>query len=335
MNRLTVLYSASDLYAPIAGVSIYSLLKNNRSFEKIHVNMVSNNISQKNIEKLVKTVEGFGHTIEFIDSKQIDDILSKNGVSKFRGSYATFQKIYINQFLKKDERYLLYIDSDTIIERDLMGIFDGVGNRKYPISIVRVPMYRAYNHLIGDSCDDIYPNCGIMLFDWDAWQEKKCEEKIDAFLKENGERNFRAADQDIISIVFGEQMNILPPRYNVGASWVFQGIENFSKIHEATPENFYEIEEVRKAIEEPAILHCLGGFYGRPWERGNQHPFSERWTYYLEQSLWNDFDLIEMKKTKLFDVQKKMHDSLPEKLYVFLHRSMMKLQCIKYRERKK
>lgn len=335
MDKLTVLYSASDLYAPIAGVSIYSLLKNNHTFEKIHINMVSNNISEENIEKLRKTVEGYGHTIEFIDSKQIDKILEKNGVSRFRGSYATFQKIYINQFLNKEEKYLLYIDSDTIIETDLGGIFDGIEKSKFPISIVRVPMYRSYNRLIGDSCDEIYPNCGIILFDWEAWQEKRCEEKVDAFLKKNGEREFRAADQDIISIVFGEQMNVLPPRYNVGAAWAFHGAENFMKIHEASAENFYAIEEVEKALEEPAILHCLGGFYGRPWEKGNQHPFKERWRYYLEQSLWADFNLLEMKKTKMFDLQKGMYNYLPKRVYVFLHRNMMKLQCIKCRERKR
>lgn len=49
---MNIVYSSSDSYAPIAGVSLYSLLKNNKQCKELSVFIIDNNISEKNKEKI-------------------------------------------------------------------------------------------------------------------------------------------------------------------------------------------------------------------------------------------------------------------------------------------
>lgn len=44
---MNIVYSSSDSYAPIAGVSLYSLLKNNKQCKELSVFIIDNNISEK------------------------------------------------------------------------------------------------------------------------------------------------------------------------------------------------------------------------------------------------------------------------------------------------
>lgn len=45
---MNIVYSSSDSYAPIAGVSIMSLLHNNTDADEINIYMIDNNISDEN-----------------------------------------------------------------------------------------------------------------------------------------------------------------------------------------------------------------------------------------------------------------------------------------------
>lgn len=63
---MNVVYSSSDSYAPIAGVSIMSLLHNNTDADEINIYMIDNNISDENKKRFENMVDKFGRNIVFI-----------------------------------------------------------------------------------------------------------------------------------------------------------------------------------------------------------------------------------------------------------------------------
>ena len=54
---MNVVYSSSDSYAPIAGVSIMSLLHNNTDADEINIYMIDNNISDENKKRFENMVD--------------------------------------------------------------------------------------------------------------------------------------------------------------------------------------------------------------------------------------------------------------------------------------
>ena len=53
---MNIVYSSSDSYAPIAGVSIMSLLHNNTDSESINIYMIDNSISAENKHRFEEIV---------------------------------------------------------------------------------------------------------------------------------------------------------------------------------------------------------------------------------------------------------------------------------------
>lgn len=60
---MNIVYSSSDSYAPIAGVSIMSLLHNNTDSESINIYMIDNSISAENKHRFEEMVGKYGRTI--------------------------------------------------------------------------------------------------------------------------------------------------------------------------------------------------------------------------------------------------------------------------------
>lgn len=63
--NLQVLYQSSDSYAPLAGISIESLLRNNQRSDSIHIYFLEDHITQLNKQKLEEIVHRYGRTISF------------------------------------------------------------------------------------------------------------------------------------------------------------------------------------------------------------------------------------------------------------------------------
>ena len=57
---MNIVYSSSDSFSPIAGVSVVSLLKNNRDAENITIYLIDNNISDENKARFEKLVSEYG-----------------------------------------------------------------------------------------------------------------------------------------------------------------------------------------------------------------------------------------------------------------------------------
>lgn len=62
-------------------------------------------------------------------------------------------------------------------------------------------------------------------------------------------------------------------------------------------ERFYTKQQICEAIEKPAIIHLTNSFYvkGRPWIKGNSHPFKDLFMMYRSVTPWKEEPLFEDK----------------------------------------
>ena len=75
---LVVVYSSDNNYAQHTGVSILSLLEENKHFDSIEVYVIDNQISKENKLKLTKLIHEYNRRIIFIDFNKYKNMLKLN-----------------------------------------------------------------------------------------------------------------------------------------------------------------------------------------------------------------------------------------------------------------
>ena len=74
---MDILYSSSDSYAFLTGISMLSLLENNKKCQEIHIYIMDNAISKDNKEKLKQIAADYSRDLLFIpmpDMKNLTEI---------------------------------------------------------------------------------------------------------------------------------------------------------------------------------------------------------------------------------------------------------------------
>lgn len=283
-QALHVLYQSSNTYVIPTGVSIYSLLKNNTDIDEIHIHVINDSIADENVKKLERITAQFGREIEWIDGKSLADCMERCDLPKFNGSYTTYLKIFAPEIIREaypSTNNLLYIDSDTVVVGSLKDIPDMDLHENILAGVYEIQTSNERKRL---GISNHYVNGGIMLFNLHNWHTNGCEETIKKTIGNiNFARKIIYAEQDIFNILYSQRIQRLPIKYNVISRQFF--LRPASKyvrwLH--IPTGFYTNKEVEMAIENPAILHYVEFWFGRPWDEPNANPFSEIYNRYKNE----------------------------------------------------
>ncbi|MBR3307486.1 MAG: glycosyltransferase family 8 protein [Lachnospiraceae bacterium] len=317
MNRLDVLYAADDNYAPFLGVSLMSLLENNRDIEEIRIYAVLDNVSEKNRGRLEKTVESFGRDLRITDAKDFNRLMEELGVPKYRGSYATHYRKFFHLIIDEDVERLLYIDSDTIVDGSLKELLSlDMGDAC--VGVVLDVLGTKYKKLLGFGDDETYFNAGVTLIDVNNWKKNDCTNAMMEHIRKVRAK-YCNPDQDLFNVVLRGKTMVLPPEYN------------YMPIHEAYSDDMYEKnygfahyysrEEVEKARKAPVIIHMFRFLGEFPWHKGNLHPNTELFDSYLKRSLWADYEKKPSgNQTALFKIERLLYRMLPRGLFLKIFR---------------
>ena len=179
--KLNVLYEFSDLYAPYAGISIYSLMKNNQFMDDIVFYVLDDGIQENNKDKLKKIINRFNRKLVYIDTADIEKMLYNYNVPKYKGSYATYYKLFAMKYLPSDVQTILYLDSDTIVTDELSFLAE-LNLKDAPCAMVLDPIYDKYKDILGIGRNSYYFNCGMGVFNVAIWRDC-CEPEILNLLK--------------------------------------------------------------------------------------------------------------------------------------------------------
>ncbi len=321
-KNLNVLYQSSDAYSMPTAVSMASLCANNRDIETINFYLLNDNISEENLKKIDDICSSFERNLEIINTDSIREKLISLGLKPYHGSYATYYKLFAMNMLDLPDDYVLYLDGDTLVDGSLSELLNLELDDDCILAAALDLLISDYKEIIGISVDRPYYNAGVMFLNVKKWQFYDCENIILDHIV-NSDRNYAVVDQDLLNVLFYEQIEQLNLKFNFYSVIKVYGAEKIIKMYGLTEKTFYKTSYVERTLEEsPSIIHCFGGMTGRPWEIDNEHPYSDLFDKYLEYTPWSINDKTPMKRDVVFRLQHFAYKHFPEFIYEALRKTM-------------
>ena len=214
---LNVLYQSDDNYAMVSGISIVSLLENNKHLDEINIYYCDYKISKININRLNRLVAGYKNSsLHFIDAQPYDKIFKQLGVKPWHGVYVTWLKLLAFGDISLTTDRIIFINGHTIIN----GSLDALIELDFDDNIMALSydaLTNDHKKTIGLDETDGYYNCGIMLINHKKWQKENTTKLIKSHLGEKSD--YLVADQDLCNVLFKDKIKLLEPTYNFSSAY--------------------------------------------------------------------------------------------------------------------
>lgn len=284
---MNIVYSSSDSYSEICGISIVSLFENNKDIDDIHVYIVDNDISEINKNRLLNTAKAYGRTISFVEKVDLEK-LTNTSIYVGQWNIGTFFRLYLGSILPNDVNRIIYIDCDMIIRHSLKEIYEldlgdcSVGG----VDDCRSDLYRKD---IGCEPGTIYINNGFMVVDLQKWRDANFEEKFTKFISDRkGDCTYMDQAPLNGTLVPLKHIYELPAKYN--AQRIFFDFNYKQLMALRKPERHLSEEEYNEAVNDPVVVHFTPTFLTgtRPWQIKDKHKFTPEYRHYKEISEWKD-----------------------------------------------
>lgn len=287
---MNIVYSADDNYARHAGISIMSLLDNNKSSDIINIYIIDNGISEENRKNIDKIVSSYHRKIEYINFEKYKSKLVLNNYG-WELPISAYARLFVDEMLPQTVNKVIYLDCDIIVNDSIETLWntDLCGKT---IGAVQDICYNVFKDETGIKEDYRYFCSGVILIDLNLWRAANCNKKIISYIdSRNGV--VRHHDQTILNGVFGTDYFVLHPKYDVLTPMFIMSYDNM-KAYFKCGNDFYSKSEVDEAVKEPAIIHFTSSNIGRPWEN-NAHPKSGIYKKYWKRSPWRNVPYIKFK----------------------------------------
>lgn len=260
MNKVTIpiFYAIDDGYAKFVAVSIKSLIMNANNNYNYDINVIYENLSEENAEKL-KSLETDNVKIILTEMNQnlsmITDKLG-NRLREYTFTLTIFFRLFIPVMFPKYHK-CIYIDADTVIPGDISRLYNEDLEDNYlgcivDKSTIDNEILASYFEEVVGIPRDKYINSGVLLMNSKKLRELKIDEKfLDLYTKYGFD--VIAPDQDYIN------------------SMCYGHIKYLSDIYDAMP------NPNNKEVENPVIIHY--NLFLKPWQYENVQYYDYFWKY--------------------------------------------------------
>lgn len=279
---MNVLLASDDNYAPLLGVTIYSLLENNKKdFNKINIFILDGGISEKNKNKIDKICDGFNieTPLEFIKYDNLEEILDIP--IKATRALTAYARLFAGSLLKKDINKILYLDCDALVVNSFINLWQMDLEDNYCGAVLDAgPTY--INTFLDLPENNNHYNSGLLLINLKLWKKDNLEKKfIDFIISKNGKVFHN--DQGIINVICKGKIQKLHPKYNILSPFFEVGYDNVLRFYGIS--KYYTKELVEEALKEPVFIHLTTFVNGRPWfNNASKHPLRKIFNYYVEKT---------------------------------------------------
>lgn len=290
---LFVVYSSDDNYAQHTGVSIVSLLENNKHFNDINIYIIDNSISKASKQKLIDITNNYKRKIIFINFSEYKDKLKLN--MQWKIAISAYARLFISSMVSENIEKILYFDCDTVIVNKIDELWNTDINEYY-IAGVLDTVSSVTKEAVGISRRGKYINSGMLLINLKKWREDNIKDRFVKFIEEkNGSVTHH--DQGVINGVLHKKLKILKPSFNLMTVYYTMKREDMISYY-GIDSNFYSEEEIQESLNNPVYIHFTPGFTTRPWVKGCNHPKKQVYLDYLYKTPWKDAKL-ENDKSKI------------------------------------
>lgn len=314
---MNIVYSSSDSFAPITGVSIQSLLINNADADEINIYLIDNGISEDNKSKLRQLADKHNRTLVFIDKPDLNKQVGLSiNIDIGRWNISTFFRLFLPTILPSGVERCIFLDGDTIVRHSLKELWEMDLEDKIAAAIDDCRSDR-YKTELGLSTDNTYTNNGVILIDLKRWRELGVEKEfIEFMIARNGSITY--VDQGVLNGVLAKKglVKVIPTKYNVMTVFFDFNFKELIKLRH--PEHHLSEEEYNEAVSDPYIVHYTSCFYSgtRPWNEKNNHPYVGEYLEYKAMSPWKDTPQLPDNRKKLKKLMTTVCNIMPKGMMI-------------------
>ena len=239
INYIYISLCLNDHYSSLAYVSMISILtyKQTNTYISFYL-IVSKYFKQNNIDFINSLYDQYDFfNITFI---RMDDRYNKAFISRYisHESYFRFSIGTLLPFLNK----IIYLDTDTIVLRDLTNFYNLNFNGKMILGQVTGGNKSKQNRI----------NAGILLLNLKKMRNLNIEKKVIDIINKGFNASFH--DQSLLNIYFKKYIGIFPPQYHAR---IFKNYKNIISWNNKSG-NTYDNDYLYFSWKYPTIKHYLG-----------------------------------------------------------------------------
>lgn len=311
---MVVVYNSDERFAGVFATSVVSLFENNKDAGEITVYLIENGVSEESKTKFQQIADTYGRTIVTLPMPDIEKLAGVDVVIPGYNRMATCGRLFIASLMPEDIDKVIYVDCDTIFAGSIQELWE-MDISGYPVGMADGAQNPTFRTLLGLSAEGTYFNSGLMLVNLKFWRENNVEKAFLDFMSSQG-GYVPFPDEGVLNAVFDGRIKTLPLKYNA-ITQIFAF--DYKDLYRARGiKQFYPLEEVENAKEHPVLLHFTNNFYLpiRPWMKGCEHPFAQKYLEYKAMTPWADAPLWDDPRTGIQKLYTKFCHVVPKSIAV-------------------
>ncbi len=267
-DRIECAFTTDDNYCQHLGVTLASLLHNNRG-NALLFHIVYNGVTPENLARLRSVIAGRPDVEALF--YELDDAPLRHFPIRIHLSLASYFRLFLPDVLPETSRRVLYLDADIVVRSDLRALWqtrlDGC-----LIGAARDP-FAASNARLSLPPDNPEFNSGVLVVDLAGWRRESLIARFVDYINAN-EAILRYLDQDVLNVVLRGRIK------SIDYAWNFQARTRYEDVSDIVPDR-RRFEAIREA---PNIVHYTSHL--KPWRYSDDVPFKREYLHYLALTPW-------------------------------------------------
>ncbi|MBJ6138735.1 glycosyltransferase family 8 protein [Marinobacter litoralis] len=256
-------------YAAYATTVMISALENTQRPERLNFFLIANKIQDKTKLQMKNEISKRGSSLAMLEATDT----TFDGLPVHRFGQAVYQRILLGEYLPKDIKKIIYLDSDLMIRDDICLLWE-TDLAGLPVAAVE-DLSRSASTTIGVPRQE-YFNSGVLVMDLEQWRDKGIHWKVADFAAENA-HSLQYVDQCSLNAILHASWKRLHPRWNSQAN-IYKILRKY------TEGSGYSVSELEEAVAWPAIIHYTGK--KKPWLKHCFHPYKAEFLKTLNEISW-------------------------------------------------
>jgi len=276
MSDMNIVFAVNDEYASKLGVTIVSILENNKDL-KFNFFVLSSDFSDNSKQSIDKIKQKYQNwNIKYIvpDNTLFESL--KLNIEYI--SVETYYRYVIANVLPEQSK-ALYLDADLVVNGSLTDLYNLNLKNRYCAGVKDLHIEKTgYKSQIGFSDTDLYINAGVLLLNLSAIRKDSMVEKLFDNTKKLADK-ILYQDQDIINITFKNKIKETDSVYNFAAS---------------------NVKCEKNKRKSAVIIHYTGK--RKPWNQACKNKMRKVWFKYnnIYQKIVGENFLINLLKKMFF-----------------------------------
>lgn len=203
-DKINISFAINNSYIDHCCATIKSILKNVSIKYQLNFFILSEKLSEKNKQILIKAANTNFSKVQFIEINPEDfSTLPTHKYNYFK--VVNYFRIKIPSLLPSIDK-MIYLDSDLIVNSDISVLWEiQLGNNYLACAEDNVPETKRLQELIELPDDYIYYNSGVLVLNCKKWRDDNIEEKLFEFGKKFYD-NIYIVDQDLLNLTINRDI---------------------------------------------------------------------------------------------------------------------------------